>query len=172
MVARLSPVIESKVVAMVAAGWTNIATATALDVSLATVQRVKKRTNTKSGEVRDKAITEAKEQLHEALSSEYARGKAAMLIRDDFAMGEELRRKGAVLLEAIPETPESSKEMILYARALTSISTALKLSSDTLRQTLKLSSPYSDDTEDLPVLEVREMLAEDVVALRESQRLN
>jgi hypothetical protein len=41
-----------------------------------------------------------------------------------------------------------------------------------LRQTLKLSSPDLDDLEELPMLEVREMLEEEVTALRESQNLS
>jgi hypothetical protein len=76
------------------------------------------------------------------------------------------------MLEAIPERPETAKDAVTYAKALTSLSTALKLSSDMLRQTLKLSSPDLDDLEELPMLEVREMLEEEVTALRESQNLS
>lgn len=172
MAAKLTPKIEIKVVYMVAAGWSNISIAHELGISLSTVQRVKIRTETKSGDIRDKAIAEAKAKLLESISAEYARGKAALLIRDDFAMGEELRRKGAMMLEAIPERPETAKDAVTYAKALTSLSTALKLSSDMLRQTLKLSSPDLDDLEELPMLEVREMLEEEVTALRESQNLS
>ncbi len=170
MAAKLTPETELKVVSMIAAGWSNASIARQLDISVSTVQRVKIRTKTKSGEAKDLAIKEAKASLSEALSSEYAKGKAAMLIRDDFAMGEELRRKSAMMLESIPDRPVSAKEAVVYARALTSVATSLKLSSDTLRQTLKLSSPNLDDLEELPVLEVREMYADEIAEIRESQK--
>lgn len=171
MTAKINPKMELNIVYMVAAGWTNISIAHELGISLSTVQRVKIRTDTKSGDTWTKAIAEAKVKLQESISAEYARGKAASLIRDDFAMGEALRRKGAMMLEAIPERAETAKDAVIYARALTSLSTALKLSSDTLRQTLKLASPDLDDLDDLPILEVREMLDEEVTALREAQNL-
>ena len=172
MTARISPQVEAKPAAMIAAGWTPPSSASELNLSLSTVQRIKKRTNTKFGAVRTKAVEDAKEELLKVMSSDFARNSAAALIRDDFAIAGKIREKLAMLIDSLPDEVDTVKDAATLARTLSAITTSLKLSNDTLRQTIQLASPNDGDDDELPELIIRDMLDEEIEDIRAKQRLD
>lgn len=151
------------------AGFTLTGIAEKMGVSVSSLQRSFKRTSTKKGAMRAKAVEKAREDLFSRISSsERIKEEAAKLVTDDLAHSQLLREKAAVTLEALSAT--NTADAALSLRALVAYSTLLKNTSDTIRRGLGIDRTTIDTTlDDLPDLTIHEMSAEEVAAVRDAQ---
>ena len=88
---------------------------------------------------------------------------------DDIALSNRLRDRVAAVLEQMETMPASSpQEVVQLTRSLAAISTTLKLSSDTLRQTLGVNQRqlHQSNTQDLPELPIVNLTEEEVEEIR------
>ncbi|CSC85084.1 Helix-turn-helix domain of resolvase [Vibrio cholerae] len=170
MAERINPEQKAEVIALLEAGYSKSATARQVCVSLSTVKRIANNPAVKPGKNHSELVALAKESLHNALSSESAKHQLASLMVDDLAIAASLRDNLASLLEKVEGMEVNNlKEAGAKARVLAAIATADKLNTDNLRQVIGLAAPQLEVEDDLPVLEVREMLSEEIAAIRDTQ---
>lgn len=170
MSSRITPKQKAEVIALMEAGYSKIATARQIGVSLSTVKRIASGSEVKPGKNHATLVALARESLHSTLSSESAKHHLASLLADDLAIASSLRDNIASLLERVDGMAVNNlKDAGAKARVLAAIATADKLNTDNLRQVIGLAAPQLQVEDDLPVLEVREMLSEEIAAIREKQ---
>lgn len=166
---RITPRQKAEVIALVEAGFSKSACARKVGISLSSVKRISTDPTIKPGRNHAELVAQATEALHNALSSDSAKRQLASLMVDDLAIAAGLRDHISSLLERIEGLPVSNlKDAGAKARTLAAIATANKLNSDNLRQVIGLAAPQIE-VDELPVLEVREMLPEEVKAIRDKQ---
>ena len=163
---RTSPTIEAQAIAALAADWPVIAVAEQTGLSLSTVKRIKARSGARPGSARGELVEEARAGLRASLSSEFAANEGARLVRAQVALCHQLHTKAAELLDNL--TIDGECDPLQAAKILSAVATTGKLASDGLRRVLTLAAE-PEAVEELPVLEVRDMLEEEIAALRAKQ---
>lgn len=163
---KTPPTIEAQAAAAMAAGWPIIAVAEQTELSVSTLKRIRARTGTRSGSLRDELIADARQGLRDALKADYASIEAARLVRAQVVLCNGIQSRTAELLEHLQIGEDS--DPLRVARTLSALSTAAKLSADSLRQVLSLAAS-PDQVEQLPELIVREYSPEEETAIRESR---
>ena len=164
---RLAPEVKVQAAVMLEVGYSQQAVAEKLGISLNSVRRIRTTVipGSKKGELKEAAF----ESLYQALDSDFTKQQICALIIDDLAFAKRLRSNLAQLLDDLERLPVTDhKSGGMKARAFTQAATANKLNSDSLRQVLALRE-NEPDLEELPVLEVREMLDSEIAELREKQ---
>ena len=166
---KLTPEEEARIVAMREAGFTYPVIGERTGRSLASVKRVCSRFKASRGVIGEEIIAEARRQLRAEISQDEAiQETAAAILIDTRFHCERLREK---LNEAAGklqiETPEDARQAF---RALNSYANSIKLSADAMRSAAKIDTSSSEAEEDLEVLPLRVMTAEDCRVLRTQQR--
>ncbi len=163
---RTSPKIEAQAAAALAAGWPVIAVAKQCGLSLSTVKRIKERSGVRLGSMRGELVDEARAGLRASLSSEFAATEGARLVRAQVALCDLIHTKAAELLESL--TIDGECDPLKAAKILSACATAGKLASDGLRRVLTLAAE-PETVAELPVLEVRDLLEEEIASIRAQQ---
>jgi len=163
---KIPPTVEAQAAAAMAAGWPLTAVAEQTGISISTLKRIKGRTGVRPGSLRDELIADARQGLRDALKADYASIEAAKLVRAQVALCNGIQIRTAELLEYLQIGEDS--DPLRVARTLSALSTAAKLSSDSLRQVLSLAAS-PEQVEQLPELIVREYSPEEETAIRESR---
>lgn len=154
--------------AMREAGYTVLSISQRLGISVRSLQRHFSGYGAKRGTIKQELIEAARSDLLKRVTSDDAiREEAAKLINDDLAHARHLR---AVMLEASEQLQAASlKDAVLVMRAAAAYSTAIKNTSDVLRQTLRLDRAIDEADEGLPDLVICELTSEEVAKLRDAQ---
>jgi len=164
---HITPKQKSQIATLRAAGYSISAIAEKVGVSLSTVKR--HATSIPKGAAKEKLIDEARKDLLSNLNDDTVKHKLAAQIADDLALSERLRERVATLLEQtegmVATTPQEAGQI---ARALAATATTIKLSSDTLRQTLGVTQRqlHESDSENLPELRIVNMTEEEIAEIR------
>lgn len=148
------------------AGWTIPAIAGQLEISISTVQRLLKKHGAVSGASTRALIEKAREgMLDMAFSLESVQQTAASLVLDDLALSQNIRMKLALALDTLDLSSP------IAFRSLAASATTLKLTQDVARRALPLEKlDQSLEREEMPVLQIQIMNADDVAEMRAQQR--
>ena len=168
MAARTVPKLEAQVVAMIAAGASLTATQEATGVNYETIKKIKSRNKVKKGDALKALSARYTENLIDILSSDAIKQQSAKLLLDSFLITQELQAKAYSILGSIPSTAKDASEAGKAARAIAAIATTVKLANDSHRALLSLGAK-PEESEELPVLIVREMLDEEIEEIRDNQ---
>lgn len=165
----LTPDQISHAVALREAGYTVAAISERLSMSPRSLQRLFARSGAGKGAASAKLVQEARDALLRSLTSnDRIREEAARALVDDLAHARQLRQRMTEAAEHL--TASDLREAALLMRAAAAYSTALKNTSDMIRQTLQVERLDSvDAVADLPELVVRDLSAEEVRELRHCQ---
>lgn len=149
-------------------GYTTIAIAERLNLSLSTVNRHLSTHGVKKGSLKQEVIEEARNELVKLIISDDAiREAAAKEIADTMAHSSHIR---TIMLEASQKlVAKDVNEAALVMRAAAAYSTAIKNTSDTIRHALGTDKVTDDSNRELPELTITELTADDVKQLREMQ---
>lgn len=149
------------------AGWTIPAIAAHLDISISTTQRLLKKHGAISGATTQALIDKARVgMLNMAYALDSVQQTAASLVLDDLALSQQIRLK---LASALDELDLSNP---IVFRSLAASATTLKLTQDVARRALPLEKlNQSLEVEEMPVLHIQIMNADDVAEMRAQQRL-
>ncbi len=158
-----TPVEVANAIALREAGYSHIAIAQKLNLSLRTVQRHLSSHGTVKGSLKAEVIDKAKADMMNLVSSSpVIRGEAAKLVLDDIAHSNHIRN---IMLEASGCLKATDvKEAVLVMRAAAAYSTTLKNTSDTIRHSLGTDKAI-DEVHELPELIVRELTAAEAMAM-------
>ena len=168
MARKTSPERELQAAVLVAVGYTMASVAEETGLSYSTVKRIKEKLQEGDISIPPEILEEAKAKLTECLGIEFARQETAKLIHTTTTNNQKIQDKVASLLELIAVDGEDVDPM-KAAKALTALATASKLAADSSRQILTTLASPPERTEDLPVLEVREMWEEEIAEVRDKQ---
>lgn len=148
------------------AGCTISAIAGQLDISISTAQRLLKKHGAVSGASTRALIEKAREgMLDMAFSLESVQQTAASLVLDDLALSQNIRMKLALALDTLDLSSP------IAFRSLAASATTLKLTQDVARRALPLDKlDQSLEREEMPVLQIQIMNADDVAEMRAQQR--
>lgn len=160
---RTSPELESQAAAALAAGWPMTSIAQQTGLSTSTLRRIRQRMGIMSGSMRGELVEEAKNTLIESLDAEFVRIEAARLMRSQASLCERILEQCWELLERLGKDDRS--DPLKLARSVSSIATASKLASDSLRQVLTLGAE-PERLDELPELVVRDLTLEEVDTIR------
>lgn len=164
---RLSESQKAKALAMKEAGFSNPAIGREIGCSISTVKRICSSSKTAKSEL----VEQAKNELLKALSSDETKIRLSSLIVDDFTRSEAIREAMSQTIDELCAIKTTDlKELALKSRALVALATANKLNSDSLRHLISMTAPELE-TEELSVLEFREMSAEEVATIRKEQEV-
>lgn len=165
-----TPAQVANAIALREAGYSHIAIAQKLEISLRTVQRHLSTHGAIKGRLKYEVIDRAKaEMIALVTSSPIIREEAAKLVLDDIAHSNHLRN---IILEASEHLKATDvKEAALVMRAAAAYSAALKNTSDTVRHSLG-SDKAIDEVEDYPELIVKELSAEQAMKMSASNLLS
>lgn len=157
---EVTPKEVTEILVLREAGYTALAIAQRLGISIRTVQRHLSEHGAKKGSLKKEVIDKAKADLFESVTSGHAiREEAAKLIIDDIAYSQHLR---TVMLEATEHLKATSLvDAALVMRAIAAASTALKNTSDMLRHSLGVDKVI-DDAGEVPDLNVTELTNEQI----------
>lgn len=170
MAEKLSPAIRAAVIADLEAGFSKSATARRKGVSLSSVKRIAADPSVKPGKHHAELVKQARDALHSALTTEFAKNKIASLVIDDLSIAASLRDNIATLEEEIAELKVTCwKDAVAKSRTIVGIASASKLNSDNLRLVINWATPTVEVEEEMPELVITEMLSEEVSAIREQQ---
>lgn len=159
----------TEAIAMREAGYTVTAISARLGVSVRTLTRVFEKHGTKKGAVKEEVIAAARQELIEAVTSnERIKHEAARILADDLGHAWLIRRRMVLAGEHL--VPKNLEEAALVMRASAAESTALKNTSDMLRNSLRTDKALDAvEQKDLPVLVVEELSAEEARRLYASR---
>lgn len=157
---EVTPKEVTEILVLREAGYTALAIANRLGISIRTVQRHLSEHGAKKGGLKKEVIERAKAELFESVTtSQSIREEAAKLIIDDIAHSQHLRN---VILEATEHLKATSLgDAALVMRAVAAASTALKNTSDMLRHSLGVDKVI-DDAGEVPDLNVTELTSEQI----------
>lgn len=163
-----TPAEISEALALREAGYTVLSISQRLGISVRSLQRYFAEHGTKKGCIKDEVLANARADLLKRVTSDDAvREEAARLINDDLAHARHLREIMIAASEQLQA--ESLKDAVLVMRAAAAYSTAIKNTSDVLRQTLRIDRAIDDADAELPELVVRELTAEEIKKMREEE---
>ncbi len=162
----LTPNQITEAVTLRAAGYTLTAISQRTGISLRTLNRHFEQHGAKKGTVKDEVIEAAKRDLIEGITSnDRVKEEAGRMVADDLAHGRLLRERMALACEHLTAT--NLEEAALLMRAAAAYSTAIKNTSDMMRHTLRTDRALDQaDEQDLPVLVIQEISAEDALQMR------
>ena len=149
------------------AGYTALSISEALGISVRTLHRLFSTHGTKRGTVKQELLDSVRAELiNRVTSDETIREEVARLINDDLAHSRHLRE---ILVSASEQLKATNlTEAVLVMRAAAAYSTALKNTSDVLRQTMRVDRPSVDPDGSLPELIITELTQQQVEALRDT----
>ena len=137
-------------------------------LSYSTVKRIKEKLQEGDISIPPEILEEAKAKLTECLGIEFARQETAKLIQTTTDTNQKILDEVASLINRI-DVDDPEVDPMKAAKALTALATASKLAADSSRQILTTLASPPERTEDLPVLEVREMWEEEIAEVRDKQ---
>ncbi len=163
-----TPVEVSQALALREVGYTVLSISQRLGISTRTVQRHLATHGAAKGTLKEAVLTQARADLLKRITSDDTiREEAAKLINDDLAHAHHLR---SILMEASEHLKATNlDDAVLVMRAAVAYSSAMKNTSDTLRQSLRLDKAPLITEDQLPQLVVRELTLMEVTALRLSE---
>lgn len=163
-----TPVEISEALALREAGYTALSISQRLGISVRSLQRHFAEHGVKRGSIKEEVLASARADLLKRVTSDEAiREEAARIINDDLAHARHLRE---LMIDAAEHLQASSlKDAALVMRAAAAYSTAIKNTSDVLRQTLRLDRAIDESDEGLPDLVICELTSEEVAKLRDTQ---
>lgn len=150
------------------AGYSVLSISQKIGISVRSLQRHFAEHGAKKGILKQELLDAARAELMKRVISDDAiREEAAQLINDDLAHTRHLR---GLMLSASEQLHASSlKEAVLVMRAAAAYSTAIKNTSDTLRQTMRVERALVGADTEMPELLIREMTQKEVQELRSEQ---
>ena len=150
------------------AGYTALSISEGLGISVRTLHRLFAEHGAKKGTVKQELLDSVRAELiNRVTSNETIREEVARQINDDLAHSRHLRE---ILVNASEQLKATNlTEAVLVMRAAAAYSTALKNTSDTLRQTMRVERPKVDAEGELPELVISELTQREVEALRDMQ---
>lgn len=158
----VTPTLEAQIIALREAGYTNLAISKKLGVGLRTVQRHLAAAGIKKGSLKSELIDQAREEALTLLRSDPAIKQAiSQLLLDDIAHASHLRDIMVQASEHLIATDAKSAALVMRGAAAYSV--AIKNTSDTLQKHFNKHS--QDDMEVMPELVVREISAEEAIAM-------
>lgn len=165
---EVTPKEVTEILVLREAGYTALAIANRLGISIRTVQRYLSEHGAKKGSLKKEVIDKAKADLFESVTSSHAiREEAAKLVIDNIAQSQHLR---TVILDATEHLKATSlADAVLVMRAVAAASTALKNTSDMLRHSLGVDK-VADDTAEIPDLNVTELTSEQIEEVISKQK--
>ncbi|MDM4772700.1 hypothetical protein [Solimonas sp. SE-A11] len=158
----------AKALAMREAGYTVLSISQKLGISVRSLQRHFAEHGARKGVLKQELLEAARtDLLNRVTSDEAIREEAARLINDDLAHARHLR---ALLIEATDQLKAKSlQDAVLVMRAGAAYSTAIKNTSDMLRQSLQVQRVLDrGDDAGLPELVISELTREEIEALQSS----
>jgi AcrR family transcriptional regulator len=157
----LTPDQITEAIALREAGYTATAISARLGVSTRTLTRLFEKHSVMKGAVKQEIIAAARQELIEAVTSnERIKEEAARIVADDLAHVRILRQKIAAAYELL--NPTNLEEAAVCMRAGAAAATAIKVTSDTMRHTLRTDKALDAvEEKDLPVLVVQELTWEE-----------
>ena len=148
------------------AGYTTLSISQRLGISVRSLQRQFAEHGVKKGSIKQEVIDTARADLLKRLTSDAAiKEEAAKLINDDLAHARHLRELMIHATEHLQAT--SLKEAVLVMRAASAYSTAIKNTSDMMRQSLRVEKCIDDTDKELPELIIKELTNEEIEELRD-----
>ena len=168
MARKTSPERELQAAVLVAVGYTMASVAEDTGLSYSSVKRIKERMQAGEITLPPELLEEARTKLTESLGIEFARQETAKLIQTTTDTNQKILDNVASLINRI-DVDDPDVDPMKAAKALTALATASKLAADSSRQILTTLASPPERTEDLPVLEVREMYEEEIAEVRERQ---
>lgn len=165
---EVTPKEVTEILVLREAGYTALAIANNLGVSLRTVQRHLSEHGAKKGTLKKEVIEKAKAELFDSVTTNDAiRHEAAKLIIDDIAHSRHIRE---VILDATEHLKAASlTDAALVMRALAAASTALKNTSDMLRHSIGMDR-ITDDAGAIPDLNVTELTNEQIEEIMKDEK--
>ena len=147
------------------AGYTVLSISQKTGISVRSLQRHFAAYGTAKGSLTAEVLETARADLLKRVTSDDAiREEAARLINDDIAHALHLR---SLMIDATEHLHANSlEEAALVMRAAAAYSTAIKNTSDMLRQSLRLERTLDHSGTDLPELIIRELTQEDIITIR------
>lgn len=165
---EVTPKEVTEILVLREAGYTALAIANNLGISLRTVQRHLSEHGAKKGALKKEVIEKAKAELFDSVTTNDAiRHEAAKLIIDDIAHARHIRE---VILGATEHLKATSlTDAALVMRALAAASTALKNTSDMLRHSIGMDK-IADDAGVIPDLNVTELTNEQIEEIMKEEK--
>lgn len=150
------------------AGYTTLSISQRLGISVRSLHRHFADHGTKKGAIKRELIDAARLELMKRVTSDDAiREEAARLINDDLAHARHLRD---LMIDATQHLQANSlKEAAQVMRAAAAYSTAIKNTSDMMRQSLRLERRDDDADKSLPELIITELSRDEIAELRDAQ---
>ena len=166
-----TPTEISEALALREAGYTALSISQRLGISVRSLQRHFADHGSKKGSIKKDVLDAARADLLKRVTSDDAvREEAARLINDDLAHARHLRE---IMIDATEQLQATSlKEAVLVMRAAAAYSTAIKNTSDVLRQTLRIDRAIEDGGTELPELIIRELTDAEIKEMREEMPEN
>lgn len=156
--------------AMRAAGYTALAISQRLGISTRTLQRHFAANGTRKGTVKAALYDRAVADLLTSIPSEDSlKQEAARLLADDLAHARHLRELMHAASMVMMATNLTDAALVM--RAAAAYSTAIKNTSDIVRQSLRLDRLRDDLGEEMPELVVSEITQDDIAEMRAAHRL-
>jgi transposase len=158
---------KAQIVTLRAAGYSISSIADRVSVSVSTVKRISH--STSKGSINQELMDEATKELIDTLSDSTVKSHLASLVQDDLALSQRIRSAMFTTLEQIEKhKPSDACEAGQIMRALSSAATTLKLTSDTLRQSLGVSQRglHESNVDDLPELIITTMTGGEMAEIR------
>lgn len=151
------------------AGYTLPTIAVRLGMSLSTTQRLLKRHRAVAGVTTQALIDKARQELiNSTFALEEVQQAAASLAAEELSINQVIRMK---LVESLESLDTSAANAPQACRALAALSTALKITQEVGRRALPLDKLDQHlDVEEMPVLEIHIMTADDVAEMRAQQQ--
>lgn len=167
MARKITPDVELQAAALLTVGFQMTTVAEKMSLSYSTVKRIKERILTGELTLEPEMIDEAKINFEEVLGVDYARQETANIIRSVSSTNQKILEKINAVLDNINV---DELDPCKAAKAISALTTASKLAHDTARQTISSLGAKPEISEDLPVLEIREMFDEEIAEIRAKQR--
>ena len=163
------PDVIAKALALRESGYTALAISQRLNISVRTLQRHFAATGTRKGAVKAAVYEKARDDLLASVTSEASiKEEAARLLADDLAHARHIRE--LIHTASLHMTATNLTEAVLVMRSAAAYSTALKNTSDIIRQSLRLERFRDDLGEQMPELVVRELTEEQITELRDGHQ--
>lgn len=156
--------------AMRAAGYSALAISQRLGISTRTLQRHFAANGTVKGTAKTALYDRAVADLLTSITSETSlKEEAARQLADDLAHARHIRE--VMHAASMMMTATNLTDAALVMRAAAAYSTAIKNTSDIVRQSLRLDRFHDDLGEEMPELIVSELTQEDIAEMRAGHRL-
>lgn len=165
---HITPKMKAKIATMRSAGYSLASIADKCDVSISTVKRHIKATP--KGGTTQKMLDEARQELISTLTDDEVKVQMASALVDEINISQRIRANIFETLEIIESTPPTDiREAAQTMRALSSASTSLKLTGDTLRAGLGITQRglHENSTDNLPELVINNLTEEEMEKIRE-----